>query len=241
MGPQSTTTHRRTRTPLWIALVLLLLSLRVYAQSIVSATAIPLILPSAIVFDPEGNLYLAETANHVVRKVDTTGAITIVAGTGTQGFSGDSGSAIAAQLDSPQGLAIDANQNLYIADTHNHRIRKLNLTTGIITTVAGSSTPGFDGDNGPATTAHLNLPTAITLDSANNLYLADTQNHRVRKVASTGIITTIAGNGPQGFSGDNGPATVASIDSPNGLATDSTNLYLADTHNHRIQIGRAHV
>ena len=235
MGPQSTTTHRHTRTPLWIALILLLLSLRVYAQSIVSATAIPLILPSAIVFDPEGNLYLAETANHVVRKVDTTGAITIVAGTGTQGFSGDSGSAIAAQLDSPQGLAIDANQNLYIADTHNHRIRKLNLTTGIITTVAGSSTPGFDGDNGPATTAHLNLPTAITLDSANNLYLADTQNHRVRKVATTGIITTIAGNGTQGFSGDNGPATVASIDSPNGLATDSTNLYLADTHNHRIR------
>jgi Bacterial Ig-like domain (group 3)/MBG domain (YGX type)/NHL repeat len=235
MGPQSTTTHRRTPTPLWIALVLLLLSLRMHGQSIVSATAIPLILPSAIVFDPQGNLYLAETANHVVRKVDTTGTITIIAGTGTQGFSGDSGPAIAAQLDFPQGLAIDANQNLYIADTHNHRIRKLNLTTGVITTIAGSPTPGFDGDNGLATAAHLNLPTALTLDSAGNLYLADTQNHRIREIATTGIIITIAGNGTQGFSGDNGPATAASIDSPNGLATDSTNLYLADTHNHRIR------
>jgi sugar lactone lactonase YvrE len=235
MGPQSITPHRHTLTPLWIALVLLLLSFHAPAQTAVSATTIPLILPSAIVFDSQGNLYLAETANHVIRKVDTTGAITVIAGTGTQGFSGDSGPATAAQLDSPQGLALDTANNLYIADTHNHRIRKLNLTTGTITTIAGSSTSGFDGDNNPATSAHLNLPTAIALDPTGNLYIADTQNHRIRKVDTTDIITTIAGNGTQGFSGDNGPATAASIDSPNGLAADATNLYLADTHNHRIR------
>ena len=235
MGSQSTTPHRRTSTPLWIALVLLLLHLCAHAQTTISATTIPLILPSAIVFDPQGNLYLAETANHVIRKVDTTGIITIIAGTGTQGFSGDSGPATAARLDSPQGLAIDASQNLYIADTHNHRVRKLNLTTGIITTIAGSANHGFDGDNNQATTAHLNLPTAITLDPACILYISDEQNHRIRKVDTTGIITTIAGTGTQGFSGDNGSATAASIDSPSGLAADSANLYLADTHNHRIR------
>jgi len=234
MGPQSITTHRHTPTPFWITFAFLLLSLRAQPQTTVSATTIPLILPSAIVFDPEGNLYLAETARHVIRKVDTTGAITIIAGTGTQGFSGDSGPATSAQLDSPQGLAIDAN-DLYISDTHNHRIRKLNLATGIITTIAGSSTPGFDGDNNPATTAHLNLPTAIAIDPTNNLYIADTQNHRIRKVTPSGIITTIAGNGTQGFSGDSDPATSASIDSPTGLAADTTSLYLADTHNHRIR------
>jgi sugar lactone lactonase YvrE len=234
MGPQSTTTHRHTPTPLWIALVLLLLPLSTRAQTTVSATTIPLILPSAIVFDPQGNLYLAETARHVIRKVDTTGAITTIAGTGTQGFSGDSGPATSAQLDSPQGLAIDAANNLYISDTHNHRIRKLNLTTGLITTIAGS-TPGFDGDNNPATAAHLNLPTAIALDPTNNLYIADTQNHRIRKVDTTGIITTIAGNGTQGFSGDSSSATSATIDSPTGLAADNTSLYISDTHNHRIR------
>jgi len=236
MGPQSTTPHRRTPTPLWITLALLLLSFRTSAQTAVSAATIPLILPSAIVFDPQGNLYLAETASHVIRKVDTAGTITIIAGTGMQGFSGDSGPATSAQLDSPQGLAIDTANNLYLADTHNHRIRKLNLTTGIITTIAGSANPGFDGDNNPATSAHLNLPTAIALDPANNLYIADTQNHRIRKLnLTTGIITTIAGNGTQGFSGDSGLAISASIDFPTGLAADSSTLYLADTHNHRIR------
>jgi sugar lactone lactonase YvrE len=241
MGPQSTIpTQRRTRVSLHIAALFFLLQLAhifIHAQTTVSATTIPLILPSAIVFDPQGNLYLAETANHVIRKVDTTGIITTIAGTGTQGFSGDAGPSTAAQLDSPQGLALDANQNLYIADTHNHRIRKLSLATGTITTIAGAGSAGFDGDNGPATSAHLNLPTALALDANQNLYIADTQNHRIRKITvATGTITTIAGNGTQGFSGDNSAAISASIDSPTGLAIDtSNNLYLADTHNHRIR------
>ena len=242
MGTQSIThPPRPSHAPLRIALLLLLFlasPLSAPAQTAsVSAITVPLILPSAIVFDAAGNLYIAETGNHIIRKVDSTGNITTIAGTGTQGFSGDAGPATSATLDSPQGLALDTKNNLYIADTHNHRIRKLNLTTGIITTIVGTGTPGFSGDTALATSAQLNLPTTLALDAANNLYLADTGNHRIRKItATTGIITTIAGTGTQGFSGDAGFATSAAIDSPTGLALDAqNNLYLADTHNHRIR------
>ncbi|MEO6982935.1 MAG: Ig-like domain repeat protein, partial [Edaphobacter sp.] len=240
MGKQSTTPSSYCASaPLRIALILLLAlgSLRTVAQTTTSATTVPLLLPSAIVFDAAGNLYIAETANHAIRKVDTARNITIIAGDATQGFSGDNGPATAAQLDSPQGLALDTHQNLYIADTHNQRIRKLSLTTGLITTIAGTGTAGFAGDNAPALSARLNLPTALALDANRNLYLADTENHRIRRIdAVTGQITTIAGNGTQGFSGDNGPATAASIDSPTGLAVDAAgDVFLADTHNQRIR------
>jgi len=239
MGTQSIThPTRSSHAPLRIALLLLLsLASPLNAQTAsVSALTVPLILPSAVVFDSAGNLYLAEAANHVIRKVDTSGHITTIAGTGTQGFSGDSGPATAATLDSPQGLALDTANNLYIADTHNHRIRKLNLTTGTITTFAGTGAQGFFGDNALATAARLNLPTALAMDATGNLIFADTGNHRIRKISTTGIITTIAGTGTQGFSGDAGLATAATIDSPTGLALDAShNLYLADTHNHRIR------
>lgn len=213
------------------------LSAQTTSSSSVSALSFPLQLPSVVAFDSQGNLYLAETSNHVIRKVDPTGHITTLAGTGTQGYSGDSGPATAAQLDSPQGLALDTSNNLYIADTHNHRIRRIDATTGIITTVAGTGTPSFSGDGAQATAATLNVPTALVIDSPGNLYIADTGNHRIRKItATTGIITTVAGTGTQGFSGDSAPATQANIDSPAGLALDTlNNLYLADTHNHRIR------
>ena len=224
--------------PLRIVLVFLLSVISPPSTSAqIPALSVPLILPSAIVFDAAGNLYFAETANHIIRKLDKTGVLTIIAGTGVQGFSGDAGPAAAAMFDSPQGLALDAANNLYIADTHNHRIRKLNLTTGIITIIAGTGMPGFSGDTGLAMSAQLDLPTALAVDTTGNLYLADTGNHRIRKIAtSTGIITTIAGTGTQGFSGDNASAISAAIDSPTGLALDAqNNLYLADTHNHRIR------
>src|SRR5580704_1511509 len=207
MGTQSITHPSRSpHAPLWIALLLLLCVTPLPTSAQISALTVPLVLPTAIAFDATGNLYLAETANHIIRKVDTTGNITTIAGTGTQGFSGEAGPATSATLDSPQGLTLDTQNNLYIADTHNHRIRKLNLTTGTLITIAGT-TPGFSGDSALATAAQLNLPTALALDTVCNLYIADTGNHRIRKITTaTGIITTIAGTGTQSFSGDAGPA-----------------------------------
>lgn len=234
MGQQSIPQpSRRVPVSLW-AMQLLFFS-ALLAQSQTPATSIPLILPSAIAYDSVGNLYIAETSNHVIREVDTAGEITTVAGTGTQGYAGDNGSAMAALLDSPQGLAVDGS-NLYIADTHNHRIRRVDLTTGLITTIAGS-TAGFSGDNGAATSAQLDLPSALAVDASHNLYIADTHNHRIRRLnLTTNQINTVVGDGVQGFSGDNGLATAAAIDSPTGLAVDAEqNLYLADTHNHRIR------
>ncbi|HZY61685.1 MAG TPA: Ig-like domain repeat protein [Edaphobacter sp.] len=222
-------------TTLWLtALLCILWSPAAYSQ--VQATAQPLNLPSAIAYDADGNLYIAETGNHLVRKVDSAGNITTVAGNGTQGFSGDGGAATLAQLDSPQGVAVDGKKHLYIADTHNHRVRSVDLNTGTITTVVGT-VAGFSGDNGPASAARLDLPMALAVDGADNLYIADSRNYRVRKlIASTGLIVTVAGNGTQGFAGDNGPAIAASIDSPTGLAIDAAgNLYIADTHNHRVR------
>ena len=236
MGLQSITPPRRRSSALLCTALTLLASIHSPAQTpTIHAIAVPLLLPSAIVFDTTGNLYIAETGNHVIHKVDTQGHITTIAGTGTQGLSGDGGAATQAQLDSPQGLALTST-DLYIADTHNHRIRKLNLTTNLITTLAGT-TQGFSGDSMVASQAQLNLPTALTIDANQNLYIADTANHRIRRIdATTGIITTVAGNGTQGDSGDQGPAPSAAIDSPQGIAVDTAgNLYLADTHNHRIR------
>jgi hypothetical protein len=230
MGSQSILQPHR----LFVCLLATLIANAAFAQTL--ATTVPLVRPSAIAYDSQGNLYLAETANHVIRRVDTAGHITTVAGTGTQGFDGDGGQASVALLDSPQGLAVNSS-SLYIADTHNHRIRKVDLSSGVITTIAGSSNPGSTGDNGPATSATLDTPTALTLDTQRNLYLADIGSHRIRKIAAaTGIINTVAGTGTQGFEGEGSAAAAALIDSPGGLAVDSNgNLYLADTHNQRVR------
>ena len=199
-----------------------------------SATSAQLYSPKGVAVDSAGNLYIADTYNQLIRKV-SNGVITTVAGTGTHGpSSGDNGPATSASLFSPSGVAVDSAGNLYIADTGNSRVRK--VTNGIITTVAGTGGYGFSGDNGPATSAQLYNPEGITVDAAGNLYIADTLDNRIRKV-SNGIITTVAGNGTYGFSGDNGPATSSQLGHPTGVAADSAgNLYAADRDNNRIRV-----
>jgi sugar lactone lactonase YvrE len=164
--------------------------------------------------------------------------ITTIAGNGTAGFSGDGGQAALAVLSGPTGIAVDASGNLYIADFGNDRIRKMS-TAGVITTVAGNGTYAFSGDGGPATSAALWAPSAVAVDAAGNLYIADGLNYRVRKVSTSGTITTVAGNGTAGFLGDNGPATSAEFNWNAGgaaLAVDSTgNIYIVDQNNKRIR------
>jgi trimeric autotransporter adhesin len=200
------------------------------------ATSASLNFPDAVAVDGAGNVFIADTTNNRIRKVDTGGIITTVAGNGSFGFSGDGGPAAAASLAGPDGVALDGAGNLLIADTSNQRIRKVDHATQNITTVAGNGTAGFAGDGGPATSANLLNPFAVEVDSAGNLLIADFGNERVRKVNSSGIITTIAGNGTASFSGDGGSAAGAGVHSPAGLAVDPIgNFFIADSGNNRIR------
>ena len=168
--------------------------------------------------------------------------IVTVAGTGTFGDSGDGGPATAAQLDAPRGVAVDRLGNVYIADYANERIRKV-ASDGTISTFAGNGTPGFSGDGGPATAAQLLAPIDVDVDAQGNLYIADFGNRRVRKVTTTGVISTVAGIGTIGFSGDGGPATSAQLGYPYGVAADAQgNLYIADYATQRVrEVSRAGV
>jgi sugar lactone lactonase YvrE len=161
-----------------------------------------------------------------------TQTVSTIAGSGTAGYSGDNGPATSANIDTAEGLAVDGLGNTYIADSRNHRIRK--IANGIITTVAGTGVEGFA--DGPATSAQFSFPRDVAVDSQNNLYIADTGNGRIRKVTPAGVVSTVAGNGTVGYSGDNGPATSAMLSYPAALATDSAgNVYIADTWNYRIR------
>ncbi len=203
-----------------------------------AATSATLASPAAVAYDTAGNLYIADASNDVIRKVDTTGIITTIAGNGIEGFAGDNGPATAALLDTPTGVAVDASGNLYIADSHNQRIRRVNAA-GVISTVAGNGTAAFSGDGAAATSASMFLPEAVAVDASGNLYIADTDNYRIRKV-SGGIITTVAGDGEQMYSGDGAAATAAGLDTPTGVAVDTSgNLYIADSHNQRIRMVNA--
>ncbi len=191
--------------------------------------------PHGVAVDAAGNIYIADQGNNRIRKVTTAAVINTIAGNGTQGFSGDGGMATAAQLWLPAGVALDPAGNLYIVDQGNSRIRKV-TTTGVISTVAGNGTLGFSGDGGAATNAQLNRPSAVAIGSAGNIYIADYYNHRIRKVTPFGVITTVAGNGTAGFSGDGTPATTAQLNSPAGVAVDAAgNLFIADFGNNRIR------
>ena len=188
-------------------------------------TAAGLWFPNGVVVDSSGNLYIADQNNSRIRKV-SNGVITTVAGNGTAGFGGDGGTATAAKIYGPQGVAIDPSGNLYICDTGNNRIRK--VSNGVITTVAGNGSIGFSGDGVTATIASLSQPEDVAVDSAGNIYIVDTNNNRIRKV-SNGSITTVAGNGTLGFSGDGGPATAAQLSNPSSIALDAAgNIYIAD-------------
>jgi sugar lactone lactonase YvrE len=232
-----------------------------------AATKARLNSPAGVAVDRKGNLYIADSSNHRVRRVSTTGKITTLVGTGREGFSGDGGAATKATLSYPADVAVDAKSNLYIADSGNYRVRKVdgdgrittvpatkreqpsgvvvdakgNLyiassnrirrvgTDGKITTVAGTGSAGFSGENGPATRARLNSPTDVAVDAKGNLYIADSYNHRVRRVSTTGKITTVAGSGTPGTSGDGGKATKAQLGDLRGIAVDAKgNLYITE-------------
>jgi uncharacterized protein (TIGR03437 family) len=192
--------------------------------------------PAGIAADASGNVFVADPDTHSVRKILPDGTITTYAGNGTAGYSGDGGPAATAQLNTPDGLVLDSVGNLYIADRNNHSVRVISLD-GNIHTVAGRGSPGFSGDGGAAANAQLNSPEGISLDSAGNLYIADTVNDRIRMVAPDGTITTVAGTGNGNVFGDGGPALAAGLILPTGVAVDRAgNFYIADFGNSRIRV-----
>ena len=184
--------------------------------------------------DNAGNVYFSDGDHHRVRKISTSGIITTIAGGGALTTDGIPATSASLNLTAGGDMTINAQGDLYLID--DSRIRKVDHVTGIITTVAGTTTTGFSGDGGPATSAQLSYPSGIYIDATGNLFIGDQNNHRVRKVNTSGIINTYAGNGNSGYSGDGGPATAANVDSPDGLCTDAAgNLYFADRYNYRIR------
>ncbi|MCP3906009.1 MAG: hypothetical protein GY715_20490 [Planctomycetes bacterium] len=201
------------------------------------ATSAQLDSPEDVFVDASDNIYVADRNNNRIRRIDAgTGIITSVAGNGGSSYSGDGGLATQASLRKPQGVYVDGAGNITIADTDNQRVRYVNAGTGIITTIAGTGSGGYNGDGVQATTAKLNKPEDVFRDAAGNLFIADRLNSRVRRVDGAGIITTIAGTGTGGYSGDGGQATAAKINRPVAVAvTAFGDLLIADMNNHRIR------
>ena|GEM_PF-6706544 len=192
--------------------------------------------PRYIITDMDGNIYVSDIGHHTIRKISRSGTITRVAGNNTKGYSGDGGSPFDAQLNEPAGIALDKAGNLFIADLGNHVIRMVNRTTGLISTFAGTGVKGFSGDNGPAVQAQLYSPNGLTFDGNGNLLVADQDAQVVRKISPGGIITTIAGTGEVGYSGDNGPATQAKLSIPTDVRVDAQgNIYIADSWNNLVR------
>jgi hypothetical protein len=194
---------------------------------------------SSLAVDRAGNVFVGERPTNRVRRIDaTTGYIWTVAGTGNRGYGGDGGLATKADLGVPDGVALDSHGNLYIADRTNSRIRRVDAQSGTISTVAGTGKAGYTGDGGPATMASISYPFGIMVDRYDNVYIADTENHAVRKVSGkTGVIQTVAGTGKQGFAGDGGLATAALLGRPHNMVSDrDDNLIIGDSENQRIRL-----
>ena len=200
------------------------------------ATAAAINTPHAVAVDSAGNLFIADSMSARIRKVTPNGTITTVAGTGVEGFSGDGGPGTAARLRNPKGLEIGPDGALYISDGLNHRVRRLGLD-GTITTIAGNGAAASAGDGGPATAASIRVPRGLDFDAGGNLYVAEGDGHRIRRVSPDGIITTVAGTGAAGYNGDLIPATSAQLADPHGVVVDgSGRLFVADSDNHRIRM-----
>lgn len=225
-----------------------------------TATEATMTFPTSVAYDSSGNLFIVDTNNNTIRKVTTDSKISRVAGIGTAGYAdaddydpdGDADSddtinsedsdytaveAPDALINYPIGIAIASDGTIYIADTKNHRIRRVDSSTTYVTTYAGTGTAGWSGDGGPAAEAKLNYPMGLALDADGNLYVCDTFNHRIRRIATDGTISTVAGRGTPGFSGDNGWATAARLFYPKGITfAPDGKLYIADTFNSRIRV-----
>jgi hypothetical protein len=200
-----------------------------------AATNASMNTPYGTAVDATGNLFIADAYNNRVRKVAVNGVITTIAGNGVQGYSGDGGAATNASLNRPFRVAVDTSGNVFLTDSGNARVRKVDIN-GIITTVAGNGSHGYSGDGGAATNAKLSTPCDVAVGTSSNLFFSDYGNNTVRKVAANGIITTVAGNGTKSYSGDGGPATNASLNSPNGMTVDNSgHVFIADFFNNRIR------
>jgi len=198
-----------------------------------AATTAALSYPTAVAVDGSNNVYIADTNNHRIREITGT-TINTVAGNGRQTYSGDGGAATAAGLDSPNGVAVDAAFNLYIGDMHNQRVRMVTYTTGTISTLAGTGIKGFNSD-GSAAAAELARPRGVAVDKSGTVYVADSDNNRIRAI-SGGQVTTIAGNGGEGYSGSGGASTSAELDSPRGIAVQGSTVFLSDTENQAVRL-----
>lgn len=207
--------------------------------------------PQNVVVDAQGDVFISDTYNNRVVEVTSKGKVTTVAGSGVAGYSGDGGRAASAKLNEPTGLALDAKGNLYIADSANNVIRRVDVKTGIITTVAGDYAAdkasdglgGFSGDGGPATSARLDDPQGVALDGAGDLFIADTFNNAIREVTPTGTISTVVNSAPAaggspaaGGETSGGAATASKLNTPYGVGVDQStdDLYIADTTNSKI-------
>lgn len=201
----------------------------------VAATSAGLSYPNGVAVDQLGNVYISDYAHAKIRMVNQSGIINTIAGTGVGTYSGDGGLATLADINGPVGITVDNSGNVYFADSYNNRIRKIS-NTGIITTVAGNGVGGFSGDGGLAVNAQINYPQGVAIDASGNIFITDWSNNRIRKVDVSGVITTYAGTGAWGATGDNGPASLATMAQPFGVTADpSGNIYFSDASNNKLR------